>query len=99
MGRLGSRSGAFRLLSVLLGNVAVAAACGHPKQGRLTATDFVGDQECLACHPERASYLTTAPHLTSTLPSRSTIAGTFAEDEQILNTSNPYFAIPDACHA
>jgi hypothetical protein len=90
MRRPGNRRGAFRLLSVLLANVAVASACGQQKQGPLTATDFVGDQECLACHPETASYLTTAHHLTSTLSSRSTIAGTFAEGEQILNTSNPY---------
>jgi hypothetical protein len=88
--RLGSRSGAFRLLSVLLALAAVAPACGRQERGPLTATDFVGDQECLACHPDRASYLTTAHHLTSTLPARNTIAGTFAEGEQILNTSNPY---------
>jgi hypothetical protein len=79
---------AFRLPNLLLACLLVVAACSQEERP-LSAADFAGDQECLDCHPDRASYLTTAHHLTSSLPSRSTIAGSFEESEQILATSNP----------
>lgn len=72
------------LLACLLGS----AACSRPERP-LSVADLVGAQECLDCHADRATYLTTAHYLTSSLPSASTIAGSFEDGEQVLRTSNP----------
>jgi Cytochrome c554 and c-prime len=51
---------------------------------------FSGDQECAACHQEKyKSYLTTAHHLTSRLPSQDSIAGRFTPGENTMTTFNP----------
>lgn len=57
-----------------------------PAHGR----NFVGDSACRACHAAITdSYLHTAHHLTSQLPSKDSIAGSFAPDSNLLKTSNP----------
>lgn len=53
-------------------------------------SNYAGDDACRACHSERvASYSTTAHHLTSQLPTKQSILGSFSEGENILKTSNP----------
>ena len=74
---------AFLLHSGVLG-------CSDGDRTVLTAADFVGSQECLACHEEMASVLGTAHHQTSRTPSDSSITGSFAAEDRILRTSNPY---------
>lgn len=51
--------------------------------------DNVGDDACLSCHEEKKTYLVTAHHLTSRLPTKDSIAGKFGAGENILKTSNP----------
>ncbi len=52
--------------------------------------NFVGDSACGECHSAIAdSYLRTSHHLTSQLPSKNSIAGSFTPDSNLLNTSNP----------
>jgi hypothetical protein len=52
--------------------------------------DYVGDQTCRTCHAEKfESYSKTAHHLTSRLPSKESILGSFAEGKNILQTANP----------
>jgi hypothetical protein len=51
---------------------------------------YVGDEECRSCHAEKAdSYSRTAHHRTSRPPDKDSIAGSFAEGSNILNTGNP----------
>lgn len=51
---------------------------------------YVGDEACRACHSEKVEiYFHTAHHLTSRLPTKDSIAGSFAEGKNILKTSNP----------
>jgi hypothetical protein len=51
---------------------------------------YVGDEACRTCHAEKVeSYFHTAHHMTSRLPTKDSIAGSFAEGENILKTSNP----------
>jgi len=52
--------------------------------------DFVGDEACRTCHLDIAeSYLRTAHHSTSRLPTSESIAGSFAAGNNLLKTSNP----------
>ena len=51
--------------------------------------DFVGDEECRGCHSDKvASYLSSAHHFTSQSPTKESILGSFAEDKNILKTSD-----------
>ena len=54
------------------------------------AVAYVGDEACNSCHQEKsASYHRTAHALTSSLPSRDSIHGSFAADSNVLRTVNP----------
>jgi hypothetical protein len=54
---------------------------------------YVGDAACRPCHEEEASkYPETAHHLTSRLPSKKSIAGSFTPGSNLLHTSNPYLS-------
>ncbi len=54
------------------------------------ARNFVGDSACRECHSAISdSYLRTSHHLTSQLPSKNSIAGSFTPDSNLLKTSNP----------
>jgi len=51
---------------------------------------FVGDAACLSCHKEISErYRETAHRFTSSLPSRSSIGGSFSSGKNTLQTSNP----------
>jgi hypothetical protein len=51
---------------------------------------YVGDEACLPCHKEQAlSYGQTSHHLTSHLPDKASILGSFKEGENILMIENP----------
>ena len=55
-----------------------------------TRQNYVGDEACRACHSEKVtSYQSTAHHLTSQPPTKESILGSFAEDKNILKTSDP----------
>src|SRR5215471_9247651 len=52
--------------------------------------NYIGDEACRACHSEKVeSYRATAHHLTSQLPTRESILGSFAPDRSILKTVEP----------
>jgi Cytochrome c554 and c-prime len=52
--------------------------------------DFLGDSACEECHaPIADSYVHTAHHITSQLPSKTSIAGSFLPGKNLLKTSNP----------
>src|SRR5271167_2638746 len=50
---------------------------------------YAGDEACRTCHSEKLeNYFHTAHHLTSRLPTKDSIAGSFASGKNILKTSN-----------
>ncbi len=49
----------------------------------------MGDSSCLSCHTDKASFEGTAHRLTTRLPTRATIAGSFRPGENVLLTPNP----------
>lgn len=49
----------------------------------------VGDATCLSCHGDKASYETTAHRLTSRVPTRAAISGSFDSGANVLRTANP----------
>ncbi len=50
---------------------------------------YAGDEACRECHPVQVdSYFHTAHHLTSRLPTKESILGSFATGENVLNTAN-----------
>lgn len=56
----------------------------------ISRQNYLGDEACGACHSVRVhSYFQTAHHRTSSFPSSSSIAGSFANGKNILKTSNP----------
>src|SRR5207244_8538268 len=55
----------------------------------LRAHNAAGDMACVSCHAPQASFEQTAHHLTSTLPTRQSILGSFSRGENVLRTSNP----------
>jgi len=55
----------------------------------LRADNAAGDSVCLSCHRDKSSFETTAHRLTSRLPTRAAIAGSFSRGANILRTTNP----------
>ena len=55
----------------------------------MRADNAAGDSACLSCHEEKATFGETAHHLTSRLPTRESILGSFRPGENVLRTSNP----------
>lgn len=53
------------------------------------ADNAAGDAACLSCHKEHADFEQTAHHLTSRLPTRASILGSFSDGENVLRTANP----------
>ena len=53
------------------------------------ASNAVGDTKCLSCHREKASFEETAHRLTSRLPTRSDIDGSFASGRNVYQSANP----------
>jgi hypothetical protein len=57
-------------------------------QAEQTRQDYVGDESCRGCHADQVqSYLRTAHHLTSRVPSKESVLGSFAPGKNILNTA------------
>jgi cytochrome c554/c'-like protein len=72
----------------------VAAVLGGPRATRspaqaVRADNAVGDSTCLSCHAPKATFEQTAHRLTSQLPARGSILGSFRRGDNILRTSNP----------
>ncbi len=86
-----------RYRTVLVTATAVACfglftAAASPPKEPVSRKNYVGDSKCLSCHQDKQSYLGTAHHLTSTLPTKETIGGSFTPGENVLKTSNPDLA-------
>src|SRR5215472_15862540 len=75
-----------RFLIVLLLTAGQMFAAGLPASSEANS---VKDEECLVCHQAQATYLQTAHHLTSRLPSSESVRGDFSDSANILKTSNP----------
>jgi cytochrome c554/c'-like protein len=59
-------------------------------KGSSSREDYIGDEACNACHQEKVqSFHRTAHYLTSRLPSKDSILGTFAPGANAPATSNP----------
>jgi cytochrome c554/c'-like protein len=74
----------------------VAAVLGGPRATpprstaqAVRADNAVGDSTCLSCHAPNATFEQTAHRLTSRLPRRETLLGSFRRGDNILRTSNP----------
>ena len=66
-----------------------ASARNAPEPLLVPRSEYVGDEACARCHEDTAkTYDKTAHHLTSQLPNKNTILGTFGPDENIMQTSN-----------
>ena len=64
--------------------------------GDLRRSCYLGDQVCTSCHKEQSlPYLHTAHHLTSSLPSKDSIPGSFEEPTNTLKIQEPAPAIGD----
>lgn len=72
------------------GAVAVAMFALPHRIEPLRATNAAGDSVCLTCHQDKTTFEVTAHRLTSRLPTRDAIAGSFGRGENVLRTSNPY---------
>jgi cytochrome c554/c'-like protein len=89
-----TRAGQGRAVSILVALVAAGAvaaglrAIAHRTEA-VRADNAAGDAACLSCHQGKASFEQTAHGLTSTLPTRQSIAGSFSRGENVLRTSNP----------
>jgi hypothetical protein len=92
------RAGKFALFGFLVacaanpGSAQTAKSPAQVSSGAPAASrgNFAGDGVCRECHAGIAtSYAQTAHHITSQLPNRQTIAGSFAPGENLLKTSNP----------
>jgi hypothetical protein len=75
------------LLATAVVLVVLLTASHRPDAVR--ADNATGDSACLSCHQAQASFEQTAHHLTSTLPTRASILGSFKDGENVLRTANP----------
>lgn len=69
-----------------IGAAILVAALLRPRPVR--ASNAVGDASCLSCHRQKATFEQTAHHLTSQVPTRAAIDGSFRPGENVLPTSN-----------
>ena len=78
-------------MAVLVFAMFVLRSAGHAQRA-----EYAGDAACLACHKDQAGeYLRTAHHLTSQLPSRQSILGSFAKGEDTLTIADPVAGEPE----
>ncbi len=73
----------------MAGAIAAALLAIPHRTEALRADNAAGDMACVSCHAPQASFEQTAHHLTSTLPTRQSILGSFSRGENVLRTSNP----------
>jgi len=71
------------------GAVAVGRFAARVQPEAVRADNAMGDTTCLSCHQEKTGFERTAHRLTSRLPTRDAIAGSFRHGENLLRTSNP----------
>lgn len=70
-------------------SAAASAASSAERKARRPV--YVGDASCAGCHQKESSqYAETAHHLTSQLPGKKSIAGSFTPGSNVLRTSNQY---------
>jgi Cytochrome c554 and c-prime len=68
----------------------VAPSATPVKPTQESRSGYVGDDACLTCHQEKTeAFHTTAHFLTSRLPDKKSILGSFSPGENELKTSNP----------
>jgi Cytochrome c554 and c-prime len=65
-------------------------------RGETRSKEYIGDTGCASCHQDKgATYMHTAHHLTSQLPSEGSILGSFSEGSNGLKIADPAPAIGD----
>jgi hypothetical protein len=68
----------------------VQANASVAEKAAATRGDFLGDAACQECHQEISStYAHTAHHLTSQLPTKDSILGSFTSGQNVLKTGDP----------
>ena len=68
----------------------VQANASVAEKAPATRGDFLGDSACQECHQEISStYAHTAHHLTSQLPTKDSILGSFTSGQNVLKTGDP----------
>jgi len=82
------------------GHAAVAPVSQMEAAGKASGdsrgASYAGDQVCASCHRDQSgSYLQTAHHLTSSLPTKNSILGSFQTPASILKIQDPAPAIGD----
>ena len=66
----------------------ITPAAGNSASSR---SGYAGGEACRPCHQDKfETYQSSAHHLASDLPSRTSIDGKFTQESNILRTSNPY---------
>src|SRR3989442_12489821 len=71
------------------GAVAAGLFATRHRPEPVRADNAAGDSVCLSCHQLQATFEQTAHRLTSQLPTRQTIAGSFSPGANVLRTTNP----------
>jgi hypothetical protein len=93
MGRFLLRSAYSRIVAIAVLLLAAGAAglrlAAPYRPEAMRADNAAGDSTCLSCHQQLATFETTAHHLTSRLPTRQAILGSFSRGENVLGTANP----------
>ena len=83
------RAGTIGVFLFLLSQGSALFGQTSPKP-RSSSSNFAGDAACKQCHSAIAdTYSHTAHHLTSQLPTKTSISGSFSPGENQLKTSNP----------
>ena len=80
-------SQASRLAAVVL--LALLPGAASSKKEPISPESYVGDAKCFSCHADKQTYLQTAHHLTSRLPTQQTVAGSFRPGQNVMKTTNP----------
>jgi Cytochrome c554 and c-prime len=87
----------FLSLSLPFGLLQVSPAVAQRPSAIESAKDpaaaYAGDSACTSCHAEKVqAFHLTSHYLTSRLPSKDSILGSFAAGANMMKTSNPYLA-------
>ena len=85
----GSSKGTIAVALLAAGAVAAGLFATPHRTEAVRPDNAAGDAACLSCHQQKASFEQTAHRLTSRLPTRQSIAGSFKRGENVLRTSNP----------
>ena len=85
----GSSKGTIAVALLAAGAVAAGLFATPHRTEAVRPDNAAGDAACLSCHQQKASFQQTAHRLTSRLPTRQSIAGSFKRGENVLRTSNP----------